>query len=1055
MICVLADDALLVHGSQKKLDFLRASADASAAAGQPVRLRLLPREKGDATVAANRSALDALLAAVAAAGNKLATFPQDRQEGAMAQGWQQELAAAGVALEDGLRGAEAYLAVKDEDALAEMRAAGKLAARVLREVALKDVEGAIEDEKRVSNAELAAASAAVVQDRAQLEKRKVPVDTDQYDQALPLVVQSGGQYVIDFRAAKDGAPLTSANTPLRHDVVILSLAMRYKGMRATCARTYLIDPTPRMTRVYDAIEAAQLALIARLTPGTVIKDAVTAVRDSLLGAGIPLEAQIGRNFGSGVGARLSDRHLVLSHRNEAVVEAGMCFTVSVCLSDIPMDDKHVIGGKESAAPVNQLKSYAIVLADTIVVAAEGPPQVVTDKAPRSRKEISYELINEDDEEEGDEEEEEEEEEGDDDDAAARRAREKKKKAAAASGGGGSKRPKDFDASAGRDATGRSARLREKAKEVDPEAAEKRLEQQRAIVKKLQDEMTKKLSGGAAAADEEDELENAPDIVGYRSTSDFPKGTRPNQIVVDKARDCVLVPLLGMLVPFHISTIKSCVKSEEGHKSLLRINFYSAGQAVGKDAAPSMQAAVQRHPDALFVRSLNFMSRDGRNFVDVDQKIKSMLKAHRTQRKEEKETSGVVEQPRLIHRREGAVPKVVDIHMWPSIGGRGRTQGTLAAHVNGLLFQSNKGESLEIIYRNIKSAIFQPCENEHVVLMHFHLRHSILVGKKKFRDLQFYTEVVESSQALDARGGGGGYDADELLEEEREQKLKARLNKAYKYFVQKVEDATADDKSGTSARAFEVPARDLAFNGSWAKEMRTILLGASAIVSVVDKPPLVVPIEDIEFVHFERVVQGGKSFDMVIVLKAGVADKGADEFVSISQIETKHKETICTWLNDVAEVVYTETTETLMWKQLIAEEVRDPHFWLEEDAEGNPKNIGIEEVLHPFAESGGGGGGGEGEEGDEDDDEDEETPYEETEDSDDESSYDEDEEEDGDSEGDDDDDEDASGGDDDDDESEASWSKLEKKAAASDRKHVRDGGSDDDAEERKRAKKSRK
>ena len=104
MICVLADDALLVHGSQKKLDFLRASADASAAAGQPVRLRLLPREKGDATVAANRSALDALLAAVAAAGNKLATFPQDRQEGAMAQGWQQELAAAGVALEDGLRG---------------------------------------------------------------------------------------------------------------------------------------------------------------------------------------------------------------------------------------------------------------------------------------------------------------------------------------------------------------------------------------------------------------------------------------------------------------------------------------------------------------------------------------------------------------------------------------------------------------------------------------------------------------------------------------------------------------------------------------------------------------------------------------------------------------------------------------------------------------------------------------------------------------------------------------------------------------------------------------
>ena len=747
MVAVLCGAELLVHGSQKKLDFLQPSADASAAPGQAVRLRLLPREKGDAAVPANRAALDAMLAAVAAAGNRLAHFPTDPLDGAVAQGWRLELDQAGATLEDGLKGAESYLAMKDEEALTEMKAAGKLAARVLRSVALADMEDFINEDKKVTNAALAAGVSATVEDRAKLEKRKVPVDTDSYDQSLPLLVQSGGQYVTAVTTAVDGLPPASSDRPLSYDVILMSLAMRDKGMRAVVARTYLIDPTPKMKKVYEAIEAAQAGLVALLVPGAVIKDACTAIRDVLIASGIPLEAQLSKNFGSGVGARLADRHLVLSVKNATVVEAGMCFNVSVCLSNIPLEDRHPVDD----APVNKLKSYAIVLADTVIVSAAGAPQVVTDKAPRALKEVSYEMAGAEDEE--DEEEEEEEGGGDDDEEAdeERRDRGKKKAAAAA---GGSKRAKAYDPSAGRDETGRSARLREKAKEVDPKAAEKREAHQQELAEKRKEEALKKARGegkdAAGGGDgEEDELADAPDIVGYRSTSDYPKGTRPNQIVVDKARDCVLVPLLGTLVPFHISTIKGCSKSEEGHKSLLRINFYSAGAALGKDAAPSMRAAAMRHPQALYIRTLNFMSRDGRNFVDVDQKIKAMLKQHRTLRKEEKETGGLKEQKRLMLRREGVVPKVVDIHMWPSIGGRGKTQGTLAAHLNGLLFQSNKGENLEIIYENIKAAIFQPCENEHVVLMHFHLKDSILVGKKKYRELQFYT--VRAGRAVAAMG----------------------------------------------------------------------------------------------------------------------------------------------------------------------------------------------------------------------------------------------------------------------------------------------------------------
>ena len=57
---------LFVHATPKNLDYLRDAAAASA--GGPLKVVLLPREKGDAAVPANRAALDALLSAVAAAG---------------------------------------------------------------------------------------------------------------------------------------------------------------------------------------------------------------------------------------------------------------------------------------------------------------------------------------------------------------------------------------------------------------------------------------------------------------------------------------------------------------------------------------------------------------------------------------------------------------------------------------------------------------------------------------------------------------------------------------------------------------------------------------------------------------------------------------------------------------------------------------------------------------------------------------------------------------------------------------------------------------------------
>lgn len=45
-----------------------------------------------------------------------------------------------------------------------------------------------------------------------------------------------------------------------------------------------------------------------------------------------------------------------------------------------------------------------------------------------------------------------------------------------------------------------------------------------------------------------------------------------------------------------------------------------------------------------------------------------------------------------------------------------------------------------MYRNIKHALFQPAENEMITILHMHLHNPIMVGNKKTKDVQFYTEV---------------------------------------------------------------------------------------------------------------------------------------------------------------------------------------------------------------------------------------------------------------------------------------------------------------------------
>lgn len=52
-------------------------------------------------------------------------------------------------------------------------------------------------------------------------------------------------------------------------------------------------------------------------------------------------------------------------------------------------------------------------------------------------------------------------------------------------------------------------------------------------------------------------------------------------MVDIRRNTVILPINGFAVPFHINTLKSAIKQEEGEYTVLRFAFTTPGAITGK------------------------------------------------------------------------------------------------------------------------------------------------------------------------------------------------------------------------------------------------------------------------------------------------------------------------------------------------------------------------------------------------------------------------------------------------------------------------------------------
>ena len=63
-------------------------------------------------------------------------------------------------------------------------------------------------------------------------------------------------------------------------------------------------------------------------------------------------------------------------------------------------------------------------------------------------------------------------------------------------------------------------------------------------------------------------------------------------------------------------------------------------------------------------------------------------------------------------------------------------GVLECHANGFRYSTPRSQdTVDVMFDNIKHCFFQPAQQEHITLLHFHLYTPIMVNKKKTMDVQ--------------------------------------------------------------------------------------------------------------------------------------------------------------------------------------------------------------------------------------------------------------------------------------------------------------------------------
>ncbi|KAG9016211.1 FACT complex subunit spt16 [Tulasnella sp. JGI-2019a] len=922
-------------------------------------------------------------------GKRIGTLTKEQHTGRLVDEWKTAIEASEHKFDnvDISASLSACMAVKDAEELKLIRTSANLASVLLSSHFVPKLELILDRGSKTTHQALADSIEARIGDGSKpdmkvFSKAKSPTEIDftSVEFVYPPIVQSNstsGGYDVKFSAM-------STDDPMSHEgILLVAIGLKYKGYSANMARTFLVDAKKTEEQNYGLLLTLQSEALSKLKEGILAREVYQHIVNTVKAKSPELEKYLPKNIGWGMGLEFRDSSYVLSGKNSRALKAGMVFNLVLSLTDVPSDNG---------------KLYSLLLTDTVKVGEE--KGVCLTEGMKTFKDVLFSFNDEETD---------------------------TKAKAKSSGAHDDVKPSKNKSGAAPELKGVKAgskvlRAKTRGQHVDPEAVTSSLARIAAHQKELH---TQRQEEGIARFAGEDSKDGREDGKGwkkfqsYKGDAALPKETESLRIFVDRKASTVILPVHGHAVPFHINTLKNASKSDEGEFTYLRINFQTPGQLAGKKEDTPFE-----DPNATFIRSVTYRSTDGHRFDTLCKQIQELKKEVNKREQERKAMADVIEQDSLLEIKGKRPPRLPEVFVRPATDGK-RLPGDLEIHQNGLRYVSPLGQKIDLLFSNIKHLFFQPCDNEMLVIIHMHLKSPIMIGKKKTKDVQVYREAsdVQFDETGNRKRKYRYGDEDEIELEQQERKRRQALNKEFKYFAEKIAEAS-DDRLEV-----DIPFSELAFEGVPFRTNVKLQPTTDCLIHLSDPPFLVVTLADIEIASLERVQFGLKQFDLVFIFKDFSRPP-----LHLNSIPSNQLDNVKEWLDSV-EVPLAEGPVNLNWSNIM-------------------KNVN--ESPYEFFKEGGWsflGGTGGGEDGSDRSTESEESEFE-VEGDDDLSSSSYSESSDSGSFASDDSGSDASGGGGSDSESGDDWDELERKAAKSDKKKAEDGrghASDDDDSDRPKKK----
>ena len=746
-VMVFTEENITFLASKKKIEFLRpleANIDSSKTVPN---VKLLTRDKEDK----DKANFGKLVAAIKASkgGKATGVFAKDKFPGGFMDLWREAIKEENFAEID-FSAAFGYLMAPKEDAeISIVKRAAGLSSDLFSKYLKEQIMDIIDGDKKKSHSKICKDIEEQIANKD--SKILVNVDKSAVDMCYPPIIQSGGSYKLKFSVVSD-------KENLHFGAIVCSLGVRYKSYCSNIVRTMLVDPSQEVQDLYTYLVSLEDLIISKLQAGTKLSSVYAAAMDNVKKERPDLVDKINKNFGFAMGIEFREGCLVIGPNCDLKVKKGMVFNVNVGVTGVSQK------GKDSKG-----KNVALFIGDTVEV-KEGEAGVVLTASKKKVKNIAIFLKDDDSDDE--------------------------------------KENQDNNMMEDPMNYGRGARrgaILEQKLRADSTTEQKRKEHQRELLEKMNAAALKRLKDGKSG-EEKVKMRKAP--VSYKTPGLLPKETEVKElkIYVDKKYETIIMPIFGVPVPFHIATIKNISSSIEGDYTYLRINFFHPGASIGRDEPRYL------NPEATFLKEVTYRSTNIKepgelaapslNLNTAFKLIKDIQKKYRAREAEDKEKADLVEQDSLMVSSAKGNPKLKDLYIRPNIVQK-RLSGILEAHNNGFRYTSIRGDKVDILYNNIKHALFQPCDGEMIILLHFHLKNPIMFGKKKQSDVQFYTEVGEITTDLGKHQHM--HDRDDLAAEQAERELRHKLKQGFKGFCEKVESVTK------GVLEFDSPFRDLGFS----------------------------------------------------------------------------------------------------------------------------------------------------------------------------------------------------------------------------------------------------